>query len=424
MENTERFPLIKKLIQSPTLECVTAIFAVGAFLLDYIFGLQSVLLVVAILGSIPTVWSGARPLARGKISIDAFNAFALLIALLMGEVRSTVFIILMLKFAGLLDWYTESQRNRAVEEVLRLKPSTALRDTNGTLEEVPVAVIQLGDIVLVKEGSRIPIDGVVIHGGALVNEAPLTGESVPIEKKIGDAVFSSTLAVSGTMKVRATRVGKESTVEQIAALIQEAIKHKSHSEKIADRFAGILLPLVLLAGALTYLITHNILMTASLFLIACADDIAVAIPLAVSAAIGRAAKRGVIIKGGEWLDALSRIETVVVDKTGTLTYGDIRVGDVVIKKGVSEKEFWALVGAAEKFSSHPVGRAIYKEALKHESDIQDPDEFHIEEGSGVHARSQSKEIIIGNADIFRDHACLSAGTMVSEMQDAATKEGA
>ena len=213
MENTERFPLIKKLIQSPTLECVTAIFAVGAFLLDYIFGLQSVLLVVAILGSIPTVWSGARPLARGKISIDAFNAFALLIALLMGEVRSTVFIILMLKFAGLLDWYTESQRNRAVEEVLRLKPSTALRDTNGTLEEVPVASIQLRDIVLVKEGSRIPIDGTVIHGGALVNEAPLTGESVPIEKKIGDVVFSSTLAISGTIKVRATRVGKESTVE-------------------------------------------------------------------------------------------------------------------------------------------------------------------------------------------------------------------
>jgi len=165
-------------------------------------------------------------------------------------------------------------------------------------------------------------------------------------------------------------------------------------------------------------------MTASLFLIACADDIAVAIPLAVSAAIGRAAKRGVIIKGGEWLDALSRIETVVVDKTGTLTYGDIRVGDVVIKKGVSEKEFWTLVGTAEKFSGHPVGRAIYLEALKHESNIQDPDEFHIEEGSGVHARSQSKEIIIGNADIFRDHTFLSAGTLVSEMHDAAAKEGA
>jgi len=414
----------KNLLVSPIREYAVAAISLSALALDYFIGANYLLFAVAVAGSLTTLYDGVRSLLHGKITIDSFNAFALSIALITGEIRSTVFIVLMLVFASLLDWYMESRRSRAVEEVLRLKPTTATREKNGALEEVPIAVIKAGDIVLIKEGGRIPVDGVIILGEASVNEASLTGESILVEKRKGDAVWSSTLVSAGTVKVKATKVGKESTVEQIAALIKGALKHKSHSERIADRFAAIFLPVVVVLGAATYAFTGNIVMTAALFLVACADDIAVAIPLAMSAAIGKAAERGVIIKGGEWLAVLARIKTVVMDKTGTLTYGDVRVEKAIIKEGVSEKDFWTVVGVAEKFSDHPAGRAIYAEAVLKAGSFPDPEAFKAEKGSGIFARYGDREVLIGNLDIFSGRKFDGAERIADEMRGLSEKEGA
>ncbi|KKU17276.1 MAG: Copper-translocating P-type ATPase [Candidatus Azambacteria bacterium GW2011_GWA2_45_90] len=227
---------------------------------------------------------------------------------------------------------------------------------------------------------RIPVDGVVIFGGASVNESSVTGESLPAQKTIGDKVFGSTLNESGILKVRAERVGKESTLERMVELMKKAAENKSRPEKIADKFAALFLPVVALAGAATYFLSGNVSMTVAIFLVACADDIAVAIPLAMTAAIGRAAKRGVIIKGGEWLDVLSKMRTLVLDKTGTLTYGVFSVRDVKIEPGVSENEFWQSAAVAEKFSEHAVARAIFREAMKRVGEIPDPDEFKFVRG--------------------------------------------
>jgi Cd2+/Zn2+-exporting ATPase/Cu+-exporting ATPase len=416
--------MLKKIFQSPTREYVLAVAVLAGLALDYFGGYQNILLGIIAIGALMPLANGIYPLLKGKITIDSFNAFALTISFAAGEIYSSAFIILMLLFAYVLDWQLISRKNRAVEELLRLKPIKAFREVGEIIEEVHTEDIKTGDILIVREGLQIPADGVIIFGEATINEALVTGESVPVKKNIGDEVLGSTISLAGTIKIKATRIGKDSTLERIASLIQEASKHKSRSEKTADKFAKIFLPLILILGAVTYFITRNILLTASLFLVACADDMAVAIPLAMTAAIGKAAKWGVIIKGGEWIDVLSKVNTIVVDKTGTLTYGDLRIDKVVLKNNISEKEFWTLAGIADKLSHHPVGRAIYKEALSRVGDIPDPDSFSAIRGMGVSVIYHSQEIFTGNADILLNKEVSDAVVIIDEMKTLAEQENA
>ena len=390
----------EKLFKQPTREYIVAIFVLTALVLDYLFIFKSIILVVAVIGSLIPFANGILPLFKRKVTIDTFNAFALAITFVTGEFRSSAFIILMLTFAYILDWHLVERKNRAIDRLMKLKPIRAFVERGDAIEEIKTEEIKQGDVLVVREGSQVPTDGVIIFGEVQINEAIITGESMPVPKMVGDDVFGSTTNISGTVKIKATKIGKDSTIERIAALINEASKNKSHSEKVADRFAKIFLPFVLVLGAVTYLVTHNIIYVASLFLIACADDMAVAIPLAITASIGKAAKRGVIIKGGEWLDVLSKVKTVVIDKTGTLTYGDLKVAKVVIKDNIVEKDFWNYVGVAEKFSAHPVGRAIYQEAIVHVKSVQDPESFFALGGVGASAVYKSKQVIIGNVDIL------------------------
>ena len=388
---------------SPRREYLIAALVALGLALAYAFpATGSFLLLVSVIGSLPTAWGAIESVRDQKINIDTFNVFALIVSFATGQIFSAAFIVLMLDFARLLDWRTASRARNAVEELLRLKPAKAMRETDGAVREVAVEAIHAGDILVIEEGARVPVDGVVTFGGGSMNESPVTGESMPVEKIVGDKLIAGTLSESGTMKMRAMRVGKDSTLEQMAELIREAQKNKSRSERLADRFAAIFLPVVLVVGIVTYFITRNILMTAALFLVACADDMAVAIPLAVTASLGRAAERGVIVKGGEWLGALGRIDTLVLDKTGTLTYGNFAFQDAELAPDISPAEFWTAVAVAEKFSEHPVGRAIFREAAKRVKDIPDPDDVKTYPGSGVQVAFRKKKIAVGDESLFAD----------------------
>ncbi len=368
-------------------------------------GVEPMLWVGAILGSLPTLLSALTSLYKRKVTIDTFNTFALTVSFATGEIRSAAFIVLMLAFASLLDWYTESRTQNAVGALLALRPHTALRAKNDdTYEEIAVTAIRRGDELLVKEGELIPADGILIFGNVSVNEASVTGESIPVRKEVGDQLLGGTMLQTGVAKIRTTRVGEDSTLERMAALIKKAEENKSRSERLADRFAAIFLPIVILAGIVTYALTRNLTMTAALFLVACADDMAVAVPLAVVAALGRAAKRGVIVKGGEWLTELSRIQTLVLDKTGTLTYGEFSLRHAEIEPDIDEHTFWRSIGITEKFSEHPIGRTIFKEALKKAAPLPDPDEIKIYKGDGIWARTGEMEIVLGDESIFDELA--------------------
>ena len=406
--------LAAKIIASPIREFILIALIAGAFSFSYFFpDYRLPVLLAALLGSLATFWQAFRVLLfERRVSIETFNSAALIVSFVTAEFSSAAFIALMLLFAELLEWNTRTRSSRAIEELLKLKPLKAFREKGGEKEEVLAEDIKKGDVIVVESGARIPVDGVVIFGGASVNESSVTGESLPAQKTIGDKVFGSTLNESGILKVRAERVGKESTLERMVELMKKAAENKSRPEKIADKFAALFLPVVALAGAATYFLSGNVSMTVAIFLVACADDIAVAIPLAMTAAIGRAAKRGVIIKGGEWLDVLSKMRTLVLDKTGTLTYGVFSVRDVKIEPGVSENEFWQSAAVAEKFSEHAVARAIFREAMKRVGEIPDPDEFKVYGGSGVIAKHGNNEIVIGDESIL-----VPAGISESAIKD-------
>jgi Cd2+/Zn2+-exporting ATPase len=394
---------MKKILTPPWREYVIAA-AVFIFLV-FDFAVQRtelILLVIAFVGSLPTLLQAFRDLRKLRITIDVFNAIAIVIAFAANEIRSAAFIVLMLTFARLLDWYTETRMHNAVEELLKLKPATALLVVGDEFKEVNTESVNVGDVILVKSGARVPVDGIVISGEASLNESSVTGESAFVPKKAGDDVLGLTLNESGAIKVRATRVGKDSTSERMAELIREATKRKSSPEKIADKFAKIFLPVVGIVGVLTYLVTHNIQMTAAIFLVACADDMAVAIPLAMTAAFGGAARRGIIVKGGTSLDTLSKIKTLIFDKTGTLTYGELRVMDVAIEPGVRAALFWESVASGEKFSEHPLGKAIFHEALVHTKSALDPDDFKVHKGSGVWAKTRGNEVALGDESLFQE----------------------
>lgn len=356
-----------------------------------------VVLAAALIGSITPLFKALRALLRRSVTIEVFNMFALIVSFATGEYESAAFIALMLTIASWLDWHTEARASHAVEELLALKPAKAVRMVDDVKEEVVPEEIRVGDTLFVAAGEQVPADGVVVYGTSYVNEASLTGESVPVERTVGDSVYASTTATSGVLKVRATVAGADSTLERMAALIRDASLHKSREERLADRFARIFMPIVLVAGLLTYIVSDNIHMTAAFFLVVCADDIAVSIPLAITAALGRAAKQGVIVKGGAWLRALARVRTIAFDKTGTLTKGAPTLTQSFLAPGVDAGTFWRYVAIAQKFSEHPVGKALYREALSRAGidEVRDPDTIEVIQGMGIVAQSEGHTIAIG-----------------------------
>lgn len=410
--------------KSPSREYILIPLLFIALLIDYLApAAVAIVFAVVVVAAIPTCIEAFHSLQRRKIGIDVFNTFALLASFATLDIRSSIFIVLMLSFARLLDWITESRTTNAIESLLKLKPTTATVERNGKLEEIPFEQLRVGDEVVVSTGKRVPVDGIILKGEAHINESSVTGESELIKKSVGDLVISSTLNESGAFKMRASRVGADSTIERMVALMRDAEKNKSHSEKLADKFAGIFLPLVGVLGVGTYLFTHNLNMMAALFLIACADDMAVAIPLAMTAALGRAAKQGVIIKGGEWLDALSRIDTVIFDKTGTLTYGNLHVSQILFEDGADQQHTLQLIASAEKFSEHPVGRAIYTHLAQTLGVVPDPENVSISAGTGLRAQIGNETIVLGSERIFSEQGITIPTTVQERIKTAREQHG-
>jgi len=388
--------LLRKIFSSPVRSYVIVACAVVALIVGWLTNdLAWLKMVVAIAGGLPVFVAALRSTLRGRISIETFNAFALAAALVVGEYTSAVFIVLMLACADILESYTEARAHKAIEELVKLKPQRATVERDGRLMECAVEKVVLGDVVVIRQGERVPVDGVILSGEASFNESSVTGESALAEKREGDAVLSGTLNETGAVKIRATAVGKDSTIERMAALIEEAMQNKSQAERVADRFATIFLPVVALLGIGTYLVTKSVTMVIALFLVACADDMAVAIPLAMTAALGQAARRGVIVKGGARLYAAGAITTVVLDKTGTLTYGKLDVASVEVRDGFNEETMLRLAGIAEKFSSQPMGRAIFARALQDASTLPDPESFEEKKGAGVVAVCEGRKVLLG-----------------------------
>lgn len=361
-----------------------------------------ILITVAVVATLQVIYGAFGELKEKKISINLLASIALVFSLLAKEYASAVFINLMLASARILGTYTGNRSRRAIESLLKLKPKKAKIKKDDKIEEVAISKIKVGDLVIAELGERIPIDGRIIEGEAEIDQSSLTGESLPIGKKIGDSVFSSTIVVSGNLTVKTEKIGKETTLEKIIELVEKAAAHKPKITTLADKFTSWYVILMLVGSFILYVATQNLALVLAVVLVVCADDIAVAIPLAFLASIGHAAKSGVIIKGGEFLEGLGKTKVMIADKTGTLTYGRLMVDDVFIFNDFNKNEILSLAASASLLSSHPSAKAILKYAGKNNIKPVQPEKFEEYSGKGSKSLIKGKEIIIGKVAFFKE----------------------
>lgn len=356
-------------------------------------------MIAAGLGAIFIGHSAARALIAGKFGIDILATFAVIASIYVGEYVAAAVVVLMLGGGEILEDYTSGRASSAIEKLIEESPKTASVIRDGKEVEVPISEVNPGETVVVRPGGKIPVDGLVKKGKATINQATITGESMPVERGSGENVFSGTLVELGSIDVEVTAVGDQSTYGKIIRMVQEAEKRKAPIERTADRYAQYFTPIMLLLGVAVYFLTGSLLRVASIWVIACPCSLTLATPMAIVASIGNSAHKGILIRNGESLERLSSVDVLTLDKTGTITTGRL---EVVAIKGfeLSDDGVLNLAASAEKRSEHPIAKAILKKAEEKGIKVKDDENLLMEPGLGVMAETDGRKIIVGNEKLL------------------------
>jgi Cd2+/Zn2+-exporting ATPase/Cu+-exporting ATPase len=384
-----------------------AVVALGALLVWFHvwepFTPVSVIGVVAtVVGGWPIFREAYENIVERRMTMELSMSLALFSALAIGEFFTALIITLFVLVAEILEGLTVARGRGAIQDLLNYLPQTAAVRRAGEVKELPLKDVVVGDLVLVNPGGRVPVDGSVIGGRSYVDQATITGESMPVEKATGSQVFAGTINQSGALEIRADRLGRDTSFGKIIAAVESAERSRAPVQKLADRLAGYLVYFAIGAAVLTFIITRDARSTISVIIVAGACGIAAGTPLAILGGIGRAAGQGAIIKGGLFLEALATVDTVVLDKTGTLTFGTPEVRNVVTVDGFAETAVLEVAAIAERRSEHPLGKAIVARAQALGLVPIEPDEFASIAGRGVVARYRGDEILVGSRAFLRD----------------------
>jgi len=369
-----------------------------ALVFSFFFPLEwarAILAALSLLGLVPVVLSAIASLRSRRVSVDLLASIALALSLYSREWFSAAFITLMLAFARVFDRMTQARAKKIIESLMRYHVERVRIRVGETIKEVHIKDVKEGDLVIVDAGDRMPVDGTIINGTADVDESTLTGESELVSKSPGDKVFTSTVNESGSLVVKVEKVGSDTTLSHIITLVTEASRDKSRAERVADTFTQWYIGISLLAAVLMFIYGLSSQIILSVLLVVCADDIAVAVPLAFTAAISRTAKQGVIVKGSEAFEQISRVKYILTDKTGTLTRGKPKVVDVRAYGPHSVETIIsrAAMGASE--SRHMVSGAILDYARSQGVKSHAPGESQEVSGQGVKFRHGSENMLLG-----------------------------
>jgi heavy metal translocating P-type ATPase len=353
-------------------------------------------------GGYPIFEEAFENLLERRMTMELSMTIALLAALGIGEFFTSLIITVFVLVAEVLEGLTVGRGRRAIGDLLDLLPHSACIVKNGVTVEVPVAELRPGDRVLIRPGTRIPVDGQVLSGNSSVEEAAITGESLPADKLAGSRVFAGTLNQTGALEVAVERLGRDTTFGRIIEAVESAEQTRAPIQRLADRLAGYLVYFALGSAVLTLLITHNLRSTISVIIVAGACGIAAGTPLAILGAIGRAARQGAIIKGGVYLELLAKTDTVLLDKTGTLTYGKPQVVSIDAADGYNPDELLHIAAAAERNSEHPLALAVLAAAQKKQLAVAEPSSFAYTPGKGVRALVDGHTILVGNTALLKE----------------------
>lgn len=354
---------------------------------------------------------------KGMVTPHALMALGAITALAAGEWVTSAIVVFFMRTGDYIESYTTDKARDSVRSLTELAPQQATVVKDGFEEEVPIDQVNPGDHILVRPGGRIPVDGVVLEGHATVDQSAITGESMPVEITPGSGVYASTIARGGRLLLRADAVGRDSTFGKIISMVEEAEAHKGAVQRFADKFSGYYLPVVTGIAGLTYLLSGDLMATVAVMVVACACAFALATPVALLASVGSNARRGVLIKGGKYIEALARADVLLIDKTGTLTFGRPEISDVYPLNGCTSGELLILAASAEQYSEHPLGKAVVEAAQQRHLALKKPDRFEELTGNGVKAELQGRSVTVGNERL------IEADELLSQKIQAIKEEG-
>ncbi len=377
----------------------------------------ALVLVALVLAAYPICFRAIKALLAKRLDADVLVTIAIIAASSVGEFVAAGEVAFIMLLGEQLENYTIRRARRSLGSLLSLVPPTAHVRRDGKEAEVAASELQVGDIVVVRAGERIPVDGVVQSGMASVNQAPVTGESMPVDRSEGDEVFVGTLAETGALIIEAKRVGEDTTLARIAQLVEQAQQREAPIQRTLDRAAGWLVPVMLTVSALVYIFSHDVARAITVLIVACPCALILATPTAVMAAIARAARAGVLIKGGQYLEATARLHTIVFDKTGTLTHGEPEVTHVSRFDEHSETELVAIAAIAEKMSAHPVARAIMRKAVALGLSTGDPSQFQAHHGRGVVAERNGQKLVVGQTGLMDDQSVVMSDAVQAHVDE-------
>ncbi len=358
-----------------------------------------------IISGIPMLLLAMTRLIREKwISSALLIAIAMVASLFIGEIFAAGEVAWIMALGALLEDWTVERAKKGLRNLINLTPQTGRRIVDGVEEIVPVDDIKIGDTLRILPGENVPVDGEIVKGTTSLDQSIMTGESLPIDKEVGDDVFCGTMNMYGAIDIKATSLGENSSLQKLIDLVKAADEKQAPTQRIADKWATWLVPVALIIAIAAWLITGNIERGVTVLVVFCPCALILATPTAIMAAIGQATKYGVLIKSGEALETLGGLNTIVFDKTGTLTYGNLEVSDVIsLKDDLTEVDLLKLTASCEKLSEHPLAKAVVNNAKELKIDIEEPKDFKMYPGKGVSCKNSYGQIYAGNSKFIKEN---------------------
>ena len=339
-----------------------------------------------------------------KISSALLITIALISAISIGELFAGGEVAFIMAIGAILEEITTEKAKKGIKNLINLSPVQGRKITDKKEEIVSIDKIKKGDILRVLPGEIIPVDGIIVDGESSIDQSIITGESIPIDKTINDEVFCGTINKFGSIDIKTVNIGENSSLQKLIKMIKDAEKKQAPMQRIADKTASYLVPISLIIAIIVGIVTNNIVRAVTILVVFCPCALVLATPTAIMAGIGQATKYGVIIKSGEALETMGKVNTIAFDKTGTLTHGKLEVSDItLIDKKISETELLNLVASAESKSEHPLGKSIVSYASKNQINIQECKNFKMKSGKGIYAEINNKKIYCGNEKYLNEN---------------------
>ena len=363
-------------------------------------------LVCVAFNGLPIIWGAIKGLINKEVNVDELVSLAIIASLIQGEFLAAAVVSFVMTLGGLIEEVTSESARKAIRSLVGIAPQTATVVADEVEKEVSIDEVCVGDLILIKPGDRIPVDAEIVSGVSAVDESAMTGEPLPVEKVVGDIILAGTLNHNGVIRARTIKIGADTTLGKVIKLVSEAEKHRPEAIRLIDRYATWFTPTILACAVVTYLFTEDINRAVAVLIVGCPCALILAAPTATVAALGRAAKSGILVKGGQYLERIAAVKAVLFDKTGTLTMGEPRVAEIACANDLTREEILASAASAEQHCTHPLARAILHAAHYARVAIQGAENAYHEIGLGVRAMVSGTLVEVGSSTTVDNTAAL------------------